>query len=270
MTITELNKIHSWAIPENCPVCKTELIISSSGIVTCINPSCKRKENHRFSRFFEVLDIKGAGSVFIDKIVEMDYNIIKFTKNCKNPTEDFVNDMIKAAGGINGKKIIKNTQEKIKPITIAQLLALFDSDEFNVTKLEVFNSMDFDKVISITFEELMSLNGFAEITSEAFLKFISDFKEQIFEMQEIFGLLEFKENCVEEQMVFCFTGSACLPRSKLEAMATEKGHKVSGSVNSKTTYLVTDDTESGSTKNKKAKELGIPIITSIQFCDMMQ
>ena len=66
---------------------------------------------------------------------------------------------------------------------------------------------------------------------------------------------------------FCFTGKAVLPRKDLEKLVADNGGEISA-VKKGLTYLVTDDTESGSSKNKKAKELGIPVITSSQFLEM--
>ena len=69
------------------------------------------------------------------------------------------------------------------------------------------------------------------------------------------------------RLSFCFTGKACMPRSKLEEMVISNGGSVSA-VKKGLSYLVTDDTESGSSKNVKAKELGIPVITSTAFVEM--
>ena len=113
MTVKELNKKHNWNIPEYCPECGAETQVSSSGDVFCPNENCNKKIEHCFNKFFDVLDIKGGGSVFIDKIVKKGYNILSFTENCKNPSEEFINVLMECAGGINGKKILSATQEKI-------------------------------------------------------------------------------------------------------------------------------------------------------------
>ena len=71
MTVKELNKKHNWNIPEYCPECSAETQISSSGDVFWPNENCNKKIEHCFNKFFDVLDIKGGGSVFIDKIVKI-------------------------------------------------------------------------------------------------------------------------------------------------------------------------------------------------------
>ena len=74
MTVKELNKKHNWNIPEYCPECGAETQVSSSGDVFCPNESCSKKIEHCFNKFFDVLDIKGGGIVFIDKIVKKGYD----------------------------------------------------------------------------------------------------------------------------------------------------------------------------------------------------
>ena len=67
---------------------------------------------------------------------------------------------------------------------------------------------------------------------------------------------------------FCFTGKACRPRNELEQIVVENGGTFKTSVTKGLDYLVTDDQNSGSSKNKKAAELGIPVISSVDFLMM--
>ena len=117
MTVSDLNKKHNWKIPEKCPVCGAEFVVDeSSGSIICPNPDCEQKLKHQFERFFDVLDVKGGGPAFIDKIVKTGYNILRFAENCKNPTKNFTDEMKVCAGGINGEKIVNATKEKNAPL----------------------------------------------------------------------------------------------------------------------------------------------------------
>ncbi len=71
-------------------------------------------------------------------------------------------------------------------------------------------------------------------------------------------------------MTFVITGSlnTFANRDELKKLIEDRGGKVSGSVSSKTSYLINNDTTSGSSKNKKAKELGVPIISEEEFLGM--
>ena len=88
MTVKELNKKHNWNIPELCPECGAETQVSSSGDVFCPNENCNKKTEHCFNKFFDVLDIKGGGSVFIDKIVKKDNNRYPFCCDFYIPSLD--------------------------------------------------------------------------------------------------------------------------------------------------------------------------------------
>lgn len=267
MTVKELNKKHNWNIPEYCPECGAETQVSSSGDVFCPNENCNKKIEHCFNKFFDVLDIKGGGSVFIDKIVKKGYNILSFTENCKNPSEEFINVLMECAGGINGKKILSATQEKIVPLESSKLLAIFDVDGFDVKKLAVFDDKSIDEILNISYDELINIPGFAEITSNAFLDFVKKYNEKIKLAEGLFGCKTVSKKA--DGLVFCFTGAGCLPRKELQKMAEANGNKVGSSVSSNTDYVVSDDTDFSSAKMVKAKKLGIKIISSEEFCRMM-
>lgn len=270
MTVSDLNKKHNWKIPEKCPVCGAEFVVDeSSGSIICPNPDCEQKLKHQFERFFDVLDIKGGGPAFIDKIVKTGYNILRFAENCKNPTKNFTDEMKVCAGGINGEKIVNATKEKIAPLENSKLLAIFDASGFDEKKLEVFNNIPINELLSYKESELMKFDGFAEISSAAFVKFVNSYKDKIEKAIEIFGTKIVEDFKPMVSYTFCFTGAGCFPRSKLSKIAEDLGHSVSSSVSSKTSFVVSDDTDSTSAKMVKAKKLGIPVISSREFCGMM-
>ena len=270
MTVAELNKKHNWKVPEKCPACGADFVVDeSSGTIFCPNPDCEQKLKHQFERFFDVLDIKGGGPAFIDKIVKTGYNILRFSENCKNPTKNFIDEMKVCAGGINGEKIVNATKEKIAPLVNSKLLAIFDASGFDEKKLNVFDSIPIEELLSYKESKLMEFDGFAEISSAAFVEFVKNNQEKIKKAIEIFGSKAAEDLKPEVSYTFCFTGAGCFPRSKLSKIAEDRGHKVSSSVSSKTNFVVSDDTDSTSSKMTKAKQLGIPVISSMEFCEMM-
>ena len=84
--------------------------------------------------------------------------------------------------------------------------------------------------------------------------------------------MENTEAQIFENMTFVITGSVehFSNRNEVKAVIESKGGKVTGSVTNKTNYLINNDVNSTSSKNKKAKELGIPIITEVEFLEMLK
>jgi len=271
MVVSELNKKHNWHIPEKCPVCGADFVVDeSSGTIFCPYPDCEQKLKHQFERFFDVLDIKGGGPAFIDKITKAGYNILRFSENCKNPTKDFIDEVKVCAGGVNGEKIINATREKIVPLENSKLFAIFDADGFDVKKLAVFDNIPIEELLTYKEKDFMNFDGFAEISSSSFVEFIKNNKEKIKKAIDIFGVKTIEKKSTDNSYTFCFTGAGCFPRSKLSEIAESRGHKVSSSVSSKTSFVVSDDIDSTSSKMVKAKQLGIPVISSKKFCEIME
>lgn len=266
-----------YDIPINCPVCGAKVIINSSGFPICPNPDCKQKMFHRFMRFFSVLEVKGAGESFINSLVSKDITPPIFIKLCKEHNEKV---LCECAGGINGKKILANTLSALdKEITIAKYLALFDYDGFDEKKLKQLNDYKLEELFNLTLEDIEKLDGFASITANKLLSMFKILKGKIIDESKDFKFYKSatvdrtdsdKGNNFVLGHTFCFTGKACRPRTELQKLVEEKGGKNLDSVTSKLDYLVTDDTESNSSKNKKAKELGTKVISSIEFLKLAE
>lgn len=260
-------KKNSFIIPTVCPACGGNVVVNESGFPICTNKKCKRKLGHRFGKMFDLFDVKGCGDAFL-KNLEKDCDSVKEFLDLVIEEAPIIDQW---AGGINGRKIVTQMKSAMNAqITPAKFLATFDVKGFDEKKLNLLKDYSLDELQSITENELMKIDGFAEITASAFVDFMIDYAEEIQELLPYFNVKK-----VEDVMgsltglSFCFTGSACRPRKELEALVIEKGGDVKSGVTSKLSYLVTDDTETGSTKNKKAKELGIPVITSVDFLKMV-
>ena len=136
---------------------------------------------------------------------------------------------------------------------------------------------DLDKIIALTEEELSAVDGIGPVIAKGFVEYFQ--KEGRKEMLNhlLSHLTWKKEVAVEGEqkfagMNFVITGSVNhFPnRNAVKAEIEKRGGKVTGSVTSKTNYLINNDTTSSSSKNKKAKELGIPIISEDTFIEMME
>lgn len=262
-------KQNAFEIPEQCPVCGGEVKVNDSGFPICLNPNCQRKLAHRFAKMFDILGIKGCGEAFLH-CVELECGSVKEFLELAL-AEDRIID--KWAGGINGRKIVKQLKKALDtPITIPQFLATFDYHGFDEKKIKLIDK-NLEEMYNLSISDLASVNGFGLITAKLFKEFLTTYRSEI---EELIPFFKFKSSSEEKKsakldgLSFCFTGAAVMPRSKLQAMVEENGGINKTGVAKGLSYLVTDDTESGSSKNVKAKALGIPVISSTEFLNMLK
>ena len=135
---------------------------------------------------------------------------------------------------------------------------------------------DFDRMRHATAEELIEVDGIGGVLADAWIRYFDDEKNQeivdhllselTFEQEE-----ESTEEAIFEGMTFVITGSVehFANRKELQEAIEVRGGKATGSVTSKTTYLINNDVASNSSKNKKAKDLGVPIISEEEFIKML-
>ena len=125
-------------------------------------------------------------------------------------------------------------------------------------------------------EELVAVDGIGDVLADAWIDFFSSEKNNEI-VDHLLDELTIEETAEEEEaegvfdgISFVITGSVehFKNRKEIQEIIEQKGGKVTGSVTAKTNYLINNDTASSSSKNKKAKELGIPIISEQEFIEM--
>ena len=270
-------------LPTVCPCCGGDLTITESGFVECQNMSCKNKVKHMFAEFFTKLEVEGAGECFIENLAAEKKTI---TEVLQMTNTDFYNVIMSK----NGYKIHMNLHKALaKPMTLAKFVSLFDLRGFGEKKfldldqLEPFNGVyeDPEAVLAgVTAQDLKKHHPASMVSEDVIAKFAFEFCLKREDMVNAIktGLVKLEASKKVEVKdgkltgkSFCFTGKAesIGSRSKCEELVIANGGTVS-SVKKGLSFLVTDDTESGSSKNKKAKELGIPVITSFEFKAMIE
>lgn len=271
-------------IPKECPVCHhpTRIFVSkNSGVRTlhCTNPDCTAKNVKKFSRFVSKsgMDIDGLSVQTMLKFINEGF--IKQFPDIYHLPEHF--DKISSMEGF-GEKSCMNMQTAIEksrhvhPVNLifALCIPLIGTDAgkkiVNAIGFDGFadrmrNATDFVDIDGIGQEKSGSIfewyaNPQNSAMFEALIKELDIEKVDIKDMSE--GSLNGK--------TFVITGDVhdFANRSEFKAYVESQGGKVTGSVSKKTDYLVNNDTESTSSKNKKAKELGIPIISEDTFIEM--
>ena len=273
--------------PKECPVCHGELNVLDNGMVCCVNPACPQKIVHKFANFFDVLAVDGAGDSCVSGLV----NEVGMKK-----IPELISDAVSGGNGlskamnsrVNGAKLRKNMLAALnEPISMSKFLSLFDFDGFSEAKLsglerlEVFggwydNPMSTLATIrSYTPEKLamLVLPGFS-----AYEVKLNLFTQMFDAIDEITGTVElgkftFKKSVEMDALgglSFCFTGAMEYNRDDLERTVKAFGGLVKGSVSAKLDYLVQADENSTSTKSKKAKQLGVKIITPEKFFALLK
>ena len=264
-------KKNSYKIPTVCPACGGKLIVNDSGMVECPNETCPRKVGHRFKRLFKVLGIKGCGDAFVDNLENAGITIEDFLEMCSNDNKKIFN---KYAGGINGEKIyVQMKTAMATPISAAAFLATFDVKLFDEKKLNQMGNKSLDEMLHFTRDEILNINGFADTTTDAYLKFIKTYKDEINALRTYFTFIDTSAKIEvkgEKKMSkICFTGACVVngkkyTRNQLIEIAEGK-YEIMDSVTSTTDILVCADPCSGSTKLQKAAKNGTKIISYEDF-----
>ena len=276
-------------LPTVCPCCGGDLTITESGFVECQNRGCSQKSVHMFAEFFKILDIRGAGDSFVDNLVNV-CNVHHVNNLFDHNSRECFN--LAAGSVVNGSKVFTLLELELKrPMTLAKFVALFDLRGFGEKKFldldqlpqfKDFYSSPVDTLKAVTKESFKKNHPASMVSPDVIDSFAEEFMLKVDDMICTIvkhGNLNFApkaevkvENGKLSGKSFCFTGKAEAigTRSKCEELVIANGGTVLSGVKKNLDFLVTDDTESGSSKNKKAKELGIPVITSFEFKAMLE
>lgn len=269
-------------IPDKCPVCgENTQIIESAGasFLYCVNKDCSAKHIKRFEHFCErnALNIEGISMQTLDKFIECGY--IKEFEDIYHL--DRYEERIVLMDGF-GKKSYDNMIESInnsRTAMLANVIYGLGIDGIGLAGARLicrYFEDDVYKVINATKDELLLIDGIGEVLADSYVKYFSDEKNR-----KEFELLLKELHLVKEERntnspvsdkTFVITGSLnhYANRDELKAVIEQNGGKTTGSVSAKTDYLINNDLTSNSSKNKKAKELGIPVISEDDFIKFLE
>ena len=267
-----------FTLPYVCPVCGGEVETRKevdSEMLYCANPQCEGKLVNRIEHFFgkKGLDAKGISKATISKLIDLGwvtriadvFDLSRYASEWKNLPgfgEKSVSNIlgsIEACRNCDLESAIAGIGIPLVGRTVARDLAKRFAN-YGAFKENIEGSFDFSTLGGYGYEMNKSLKTF-------------DYSELDYIVE---NYLIFKEEKNEENeqslegLTFCVTGKVSIfkNRDELSAFIESKGGKVTGSVSKNTNYLINNDTESTSAKNKKAKELNIKIIGEQTFMDM--
>ena len=275
-----LTKSGSLVIPDKCPVCGEKTSIHKENdveVLFCENPDCLAKKIKSISLFVsrDAMNIDGMSEATIEKFISKGFlhelaDLFKLNR---------YKDEIISMDGFGEKsyeKLVK-AAETAKITTTAKFIYSLGIANIGLSNAKMVCkafSNDLEKIRHASIDELVEIDGVGEIIAESFVKFFANENNNhmVDDLLDIVTLEdEENDNANDmEGMNFVITGSVnhFSNRSEVKELIEGRGGKVTGSVTSKTKYLINNDSTSNSSKNKKAKELGVQIITEDEFIDM--
>lgn len=274
-----LTRSGSAKIPEKCPVCGgvTEIRKVKEGeSLYCTNEACQAKRIKAFTLFVsrDALNIEGLSEATLEKFV--DYGFIKKYADIFR-LERYKEQLITLEGfGEKSYNNLMGSIERAKKTTMPRLLYSLGIVNVGLSTAKIICNefeQDAERIMSASEEDLSQINGIGEVIAVSFCDYFAK-EENRNQFLELLTLLEIEENEKKqsffENMVFVITGSVehFNNRSEMKEFIEKNGGKVTGSVTSKTTYLINNDKTSTSSKNKKAKELNVPIISEEEVIAM--
>lgn len=269
-------------IPDRCPVCGSKAsIISNSDVkyLYCMNDFCKAKLIKRLSLFVSrnAMNIDGISDMILNKLITE-----KIVNNYKDLYHlDRYKDKIIAFDGFGEKSYnnMINSIEKSRHVKLANFIYALGIPDIGFSRAKLicnhFNN-DFNKISNLTYEELSNISGVGDVIAKEWIDTFSnpDFIEELKELKEEIDIPKASTNSNKDLdgLTFVITGSLnkFTNRDTMIEFIEEHGGKVVTSISSKVNYLINNDITSTSTKNNKAKELGISIIDEDKFLELIK
>ena len=273
-----LTRSSNIKVPSECPVCgKKTSIHEENGVkvLVCENEDCLAKKIKSISHFVsrDAMNIDGLSEATIEKLVGKGLLHGLAGLFCLNKYKDEITEM----EGFGEKSFEKLVQAagNAKKTTVARFVYSLGIPNIGLSNAKMickYMDNDFDKVRHASKEELIEIDGIGEVIAESFENFFKkpDNNKIVDDLLEVIEFEKEETNPEEEDMAginFVITGKVNIfaNRNSVKEIIEARGGKVTGSVTSKTNFLINNDVLSNSSKNKKAKELDIPIITEEEF-----
>ena len=269
-------------IPIVCPCCgdKLEHRVSDSGAETlwCVNPNCPEKMLSKFVQFVSkpAMNIDGLSEATLKRFIDAGY-ITTFADIYH--LSNFKRGIVKMDGfGEKSYEKLINSIEKSRNVKLENYLVALSIPNIGKSAAKTISKYfngDYSKLVESlrTNFDFTQLDDFGEIMNQSLYNWWQ--KESNLEdnlITELHFIVEEKKEIAQNDFIngktFCVTGAfQTMKRSELEKIITDRGGKLSGSVSKKTDYLLTNEADSGSSKAKKAAELGTPIMSEKEFLE---
>ncbi|MCL2229633.1 MAG: NAD-dependent DNA ligase LigA [Treponema sp.] len=265
-------EIKEIEFPNKCGTCETDLVDAGTRLY-CPNQDCPKRLLHRLEKWVSVLDIRELGEKLIKQLFE---NNIRHIHQLYDLKADELSEYDRM-GKLSAEKVIRHIQTK-RELSLASFAAGFDFEGIAETTMEKIAAAGFDtleKLRNATVADLASVYGLGEITANVIAEGLKECKKEMDSVLNANIITIAPPPSEESQPLrgksFCFTGELkTMKRGEAEEKIRLLGAQAKTSVVKGLSYLVTNDPSSGSSKNKKANDLGIPIIDEDGFLELIK
>ncbi len=279
-----LTKSNTIKIPELCPVCGAHTLVKQekeTKTLICPNANCKAQRLRAFVHFTtrDAMNIEGLSEATIEKFLEKDY-LKDFTSLYQ--LEQYKEEIIQMEGlGQKSFDKLMKSINKSREVALANFVYALGIAQVGLGTAKLickhFNN-EIQEVMKATYEDLIVIEGVGPVIAREFEEYFA-LEENKTMIEGLIKEVKFKVEKISQNRespilnkTFVVTGDVnhFKNRKELQAKIEELGGKVTSSVSKNTDYLINNDSESASSKNKKAKELEIPILTEEQFLEMIR
>lgn len=277
-----LTKSNTEKIPKICPACGRDTTIkkdNESKVLLCTNPDCQIKHIKQYALMAsrDALNIDGLSESTLEKFlskgfIKSDSDLFRLDK--------FKDEIINMEGfGKRSYEKLIAALDEAKNTTVSRFLyslGIAGIGSANAKMIAKYFDNDIDRIIAASKDDLRNIEGIGEVLAGSIEDFFKS-EKNIENVESLRKILKFE---TEESgggdkfagKVFVITGSLThfSNRNEMKELIEKNGGKVSGSVSNKTNFLINNDTGSNSSKNKKAKELGVEIISEEDFLKLLE
>ena len=274
-------KSNNLVIPNKCPICgETAEIVENSDVkyLYCMNEFCVAKLIKRLSLFVSrnAMNIDGISDSILSRLI--DEGLVKGYADLFHLSEH--KDKIMAFDGFGEKSYnnMINSIEKARNVKLANFIYSLGIPDIGFSRAKLicnYFDNDFDKVCNLSFEELSAIDGVGDIIAQEWVdefsnpKFINELEQ--LKLEIIIPQTILAKDGALSDLSFVITGSlnSFENRDQMIEYIEQNGGKVVKAISNKVNYLINNDINSTSTKNTKAKQLGIKIISEENLLEMV-
>lgn len=277
-----LTKSNTEKVPKICPACGKDTTIkqdNESKVLLCTNPDCQVKHIKQYALMAsrDALNIDGLSESTLEKFLSKGF--IKSDSDLFH-LDKFKDEIINMDGfGKRSYEKLIAALDEAKNTTVSRFLyslGISGIGSANAKMIAKYFDNDIDRIISASKDDLLEIEGIGEVLANSIADFFKS-EKNIENVESLRKILKFEKE--ESGGGDKLSGKVCVitgslqhfsNRNELKELIEKNGGKVSGSVSSKTNYLINNDTASNSSKNKKAKELGVEIISEEDFLKLLE
>ncbi|MCH5292571.1 MAG: NAD-dependent DNA ligase LigA [Treponema sp.] len=264
--------------PHHCETCGAALVDEGSRLY-CPNKSCPKRVLHQLYKFQQVVDIRDLGETLIASLFS-DGRLKSISDIYSLSVDDLVpyflnEESMEAEKKSLGAQKVYNSIQSHRKMKLATFVAGFDIEGIGETSAQKLVDAGFstlDGLLSASADQISGVYGFADIMARTIVEGLS---ENAGEMRALVdsGIIQLESEAggILAGKSFCFTGELrTMKRSEAEQRVRQCGGSIKSSVTKDLTYLVTNDKESGSSKNLKAQKFAVPVIDEDEFLALLE